>query len=354
MSNTSYTPSDIVKRMHEVLHLDSSLSEVSNQFDITTDSTWNDYTKSLLPIPIICMAIGLLAVLIFQISSCCYCCCKKKPLAPEYRDPNAPNTPLRNCWIAFAVFFVVVLVYDQSMIFGNEYLTDGVSTVNGGLDYLETTFTDLDNYGDQLNGQGDRLVADFQNSLDAGCAASQVFLNNMDEYFEYVDEYQSYVQDVPDQCSDAQDAVHQYAVDYKEKTVWVFYAMFIVCLLIFLFGMICKSKPTVFTGMCVTDIVMFLTFIICGVVMILLVSAPLALIRTLICTLFCAYIYFFVCSINHHTPTLTSTLSPLPLPSSPFLSYPFPSFVSSFLSSFLSCFRRCWWPTSAWSPPTTC
>jgi len=290
MSNTSYSPSDIVKRMHEVLHLDSGLSEVSNQFDITTDSTWNNYTKSLLPIPIICMAIGLLAVIIFQISSCCYCCCKKKPLAPEYRDPNAPNVPLRNCWIAFAVFFIIVLVYDQSMIFGNEYLSDGVSTVNGGLDYLEVTFNNLTSYGDQLDGQGDRLVADFQASISTGCAASNTFLANMDEYFSYVDEYQSYVEDVPGQCSDAQDAVHKYAVDYKDKTVWVFYAMFIVCLLIYLFGLLCKNKPTVFTGMCVTDIVMFLTFIICGVVMILLV-------RT--------YSKFVVLSRDLFPPTLT-------------------------------------------------
>jgi len=257
--------------MHQVLHLDSEARAVNGDFDITTESTWNDYTKSLLPIPILCAAIGLLGVFIFQMSACCYCCCKKRPVVPATRDSNASNIPLRNCWITFLFFLVAVLVYDQSLIFGNQYLGNGVSTVNDGLDYLETTFTTLNNDGDVLNTYGVQLLSDFENSVDRGCASSPAFVDSMDDYFSYINEYTSYVEDVPGQCADAQDAVHRYAVDYRDKTVWVFYGMFLVCLVIYLCGMAFSNKPVLFTGMCVTDLVMIFSFIICGTTMIILI-----------------------------------------------------------------------------------
>jgi len=165
-----------------------------------------------------------------------------------------------------------VLVYDQSLIFGNQYLGNGVSTVNDGLDYLESTFTTLNNDGNILNTYGVELLSDFENSVNRGCTSSPAFVDSMDDYFNYVDEYISYVEDVPGQCADAQDAVHRYAVDYRDKTVWVFYGMFLVCLVIYLSGMAFSNKPVLFTGMCVTDLVMIFSFIICGTTMIILVT----------------------------------------------------------------------------------
>lgn len=121
--NDSYSPSAVVQELHAILHLDPALQKSSNNFDITVESTWNDYTRSLLPIPIICMSIGLLAVCAFQIGACCACCCRK----PNTEVMTHGNDTLRYMRIAFFLAFLVVLFYDQSIIFGNKYLSDGVS-----------------------------------------------------------------------------------------------------------------------------------------------------------------------------------------------------------------------------------
>jgi hypothetical protein len=76
-----YSPSYIVRQTHDILHLDSRLNKVDNTFAITYDSQWNDYSKSLIPIPAICMVLGLSAIVILQIVLClriCFKNCREK------------------------------------------------------------------------------------------------------------------------------------------------------------------------------------------------------------------------------------------------------------------------------------
>lgn len=265
--NDTYSTSTMVEQMHQLPHLSSSLTTEDNTFDITVDSTWNSYTRSLLPLPLILMALALLSVVVFQCATCCAACCRKPNQAP------VQTSGLWNCRIAFFFALAVVLLFDQSLIFGSKYLGDGVSTADDGLDFVGNTFTLLDNYGSDLTADGDALQEDFTNSANINNCDEAATLNDyMDDYFTYVDEYTSLVSDVPGKVNDAQDALHKYGVDYKNKTIWVFYGMFIVCLGIYALGMLCSSKLVVFAGMTVTDCVQIFTFLLCGVQMIILVS----------------------------------------------------------------------------------
>jgi hypothetical protein len=269
-TNNSYTRQDIIEQVHEVPHLNSKLVEVSSTFDITPDSTWNEYTKSLLPMPLICLAIALLSVLVFQCTACCMCCCAKKPVT---RDSRTGWTNLRNCRIVFVIALLIVLFYDQSILFGSKYLGSGVSTANDGLDYISSTFTLLTTEGDTLTTDGNLALDDFNNAYTINnCNEAGTLSEYMDEYFTYVNDYTDLVSDIPGKCTDAQDALHKYGVDYKNKSIYVFYAMFIVCIAIYAVGMCFASKGVVFTGFCTADCVMIFTFLICGVTMIILVS----------------------------------------------------------------------------------
>jgi hypothetical protein len=266
--NISYAPQNIVEQMHQVLHLTHSLAVTDNTFDITIHSTWNDYTQSLLPIPLICMTLALLAVLVFQCTTCCVgCCCKRAEPDEELRKKH-----LRHYEIWFLLAFIVVLLFDQTLIFGSKYLGKGVDTADGGLDYVGDTFTLLNAYGADLTADGLVIQSDFINSANTNNCSEASSLNSyMDDYFVYVDDYTQQIQDIPNKVNDAQDALHKYGVDYKNKTVWVFYVMFIVCIVIYAVGLMLKQRVAVFVGITCSDLVMTLVFIICGVVMIILV-----------------------------------------------------------------------------------
>ena len=274
--NDTYSVSETVKEVHQILHLNSHGQSSSTDFGITISSTWNDYTKSLLPIPIICMSIALLALFIFEMWACCACCCRTEvdddlPLVQRRAKPV--DYSLRYYRIGFLVFLIILVGFDQSILFGNKYLTNGVSNADDGLNYLESTFTDLNDYGDVLLADGYLLQDDFTNAyVKDNCQQANTLNSYLADYFSYVQDYQSYVADVPDKCNNAQDALHTYGVTYKNKTVWVFYAMFLVTAGIYTIGMVLSNKWVIFGGFCCAELVMTFTFILCGVVMILLVS----------------------------------------------------------------------------------
>jgi len=132
----------------------------------------------------------------------------------------------------------------------------------------------LNTYGDDLNADGYNLQDDFNNSFyQEDCKAADSLNDYLSDYFNYIDEYLNYIQDVPDQLSDAQDSLDTYGVNYKNDTMWVFYAMFMVCMAIYAVGMCLKSKGVLFCGICAADCVVFFTFAMCTLEMIIVVSS---------------------------------------------------------------------------------
>ena len=269
--NDTYSPQTVVRQVHKILHLNSALEKQDNTFYITTESTWNGYTKSLLAIPIICMSLGLLSVLVFQCVSCFTACCRKPGAVDP--DPRQGYLNLLNLRIAFVVGLLIVLVYDQSILFGSSFLGDGVSTASDSLDYLDATFTTLNTYGDDLNDEDYELQEDFNKSYQINnCSQAEDLSSYISDYFGYVEDYTSLIVDIPDKVENAQDFLHQYGVDYKNKSIYVFYAMFIVCVGIYAVAMLFSQKWAVFAGIGTSNCVMTLTFIIVGVEMVILVS----------------------------------------------------------------------------------
>ena len=264
--NNTYTVQDVVKQMHRLPHLDSALQTTSNDFGIYTDSTWNDYTKSLLPLPLICMSLGLLSLLIFQCTVCCCGCFRKAPLPGTQRvNEWSATLSLRYLLGGFILMTVVVVLFDQVILFGNGYLSSGISTSDDALNYLQNTFNDLNTYGNDLIVDGYHLRNDFTNAtIKDNCQQAATLNAYLVDYFTYVDEYLSYISDVPDKCSNAQDALHQYGVHDKNSSIWAFYSMFIVCAGILLVGMLFSNKYVIFGGFCTMDLMLFFVFIFCS------------------------------------------------------------------------------------------
>lgn len=272
--NDTYSPSLVVKQIHHIPHLDSHLQDQSHDFDVSVDSTWNDYTRSLLPMPIICMTLAILSLFVFEIYRCCMCCsCCKGKLDPLINGGRTPGSNmLIYCRITVFILVLMVLSYDQSIFFGSAFISDGVSKADDALTYLYNTFSALNSYGGDLTSEGYVLQDDLTGAASNGCSQASGLSSYIDQYFSYVDDYMSYVQDVPDKCNNAQDSLDQYGNNYKTSSIWAFYAVFAVCLAIFTFSICATNKTAAWGGFCFSDLVLWFTFVLCGVEMFILVS----------------------------------------------------------------------------------
>ena len=274
MSNfTSYLPALVVRSVHKIPHLNAQLHHRNGAFGITAESQRNAYTNSLLPMPIICGGIGLLAVFFFQLIFSLYYFWKKRSTLPYIHDHRIPTDPLRNCRIAFVIVFITIMVYAQSIPVGNKYLATGMSNSEGRLNYLQSTFTTLTDDGNSLNTDGSLLQVDFSNSYTINnCAAAQQLDDFLPSYYADIGDYLSYVQDVPEKVEDFQSNMHLYAVKYKNRAVWIFYGWFVLIAPAFLVGMFFNSRKITFGAIGVAELIMCFSFLFCGVAMVIMVS----------------------------------------------------------------------------------
>ena len=87
--NDTYIPSTMVKSIHNLPHLNYLLKKQSNTWDITSDSYWNNYSKSVLTLPLI---IGLSGLLLFFILLCILSCCNKEEVEDNDEDEQQQHS----------------------------------------------------------------------------------------------------------------------------------------------------------------------------------------------------------------------------------------------------------------------
>lgn len=276
-TNGTYEIIDIVRQMHDVLHLDYHLKTQNSHYGITYESQWNSYSKSTLAVPIICSGLGLLILFTFQIVLCSRCCIRACKCGPPMVEVSAsPSHASRTSQVIFirtffGFFFFVTLVYCQSILFGNGYLSDGVDKANNALSYLETTFTSLDTYGNDLTAEGTSVESDINSAYSNGCTEAKLLISYFSDYFDYVDEYLSYVSPIPNKCEDASNELDTWGSTYKNRSVYVFYGVIMLCLILYLIGMLFSNKLTLYGGIAVSELVLFVMFVLCAVEMVILV-----------------------------------------------------------------------------------
>jgi hypothetical protein len=284
MTNSSYEEIPVARMMHEVVHINPfTWSSVSNDFGLTYETYWNDYSKSLVTIPVICMGIGIVAVLSLECFICWRpCCCKRLLLISPpstgnqttHRNPSAKQRfahRIRSLYRSFYILFILAIATNQVLIFGSYELTKGVHTAQDGVNYVKDLFNDLDDYGNELISDGVILQQDFQYSL-VSCPEAQPLYDGMDEYFQYVNEYLDFVSPVPQQCSDADNNLQKWGIHYQSDSIWELYGIIMIVLGLYLFGLLRVKKIVLQLVLHFTALLMLALFIWCGVEMVLLVS----------------------------------------------------------------------------------
>jgi hypothetical protein len=257
---------------------------VDSDFNITYSSQLNDYSKSLLAIPMICMALGIFGIIIFQISLCCRICvpaCRCIPkidtqatdgLIDEEEIKRATGPKYTSLLCIFLLFALFTLCAVQILIFGNSYLTNGVNSSLDSIDYVNTLFNGLDDDGNNLLTYGQVLYNDLNSAGNGGCTTASSLSTFYTSYKDSVDDYLSYVSPVPDKVSIIHDDLELWGNEYRANAVWVMYAVFIVLTLLYLIGVWAKNKIMLQLSIGLTEIIMILSFILIGVIMAIVVS----------------------------------------------------------------------------------
>ncbi|RYG69675.1 hypothetical protein EON64_02150 [archaeon] len=199
---------------------------------------------------------------------------------PKFRDDEVSAAavskamgPRFTLLVVIFIFFGLSTIFaDQMLIFGSVSLTKGVNRGIDALDFVQTTFTDLTNYGNNLTTDGNDIDYNLGQAAGIGCTQATTLQGYLPQYFGYVDDYLSYVEPVPDKCDDASNGLQKYGVHYKNASVWVLYGTILVGVALYSLGMICKSKLTLKIGIGITELLMLVLFLVVGVQMVIVVS----------------------------------------------------------------------------------
>lgn len=203
MSNSSfqfsYSPSSSVLALHNIPHLSESLTLMSNKFNLSDVSMNSPYGQSVVALPAVLLALGLLSLLILQLLLSMRCCCKCLKCGPSNKVASAElhNNTVRAektkliktrkaVFYLYYIFAFFVLLANLLLFYGNTGITEGTNTTADTLTFLHDMTASLKASGSDMIWVG----GDINNDVSASSCpyASNVqndiqsFLNNVYSY----------------------------------------------------------------------------------------------------------------------------------------------------------------------------
>ena len=251
--NNSYHASDLVRKTHQLPHWNRHLEPVDSTFSITTDSSWNSYTESVVVFPSIIGAAFLTAVVAFQVGLLCRCCFKSCACHPRDRHAsserqdstmrlyNGIKTSRRRCKVSFFLVLCIIIIADQGIFSAKYHMNHAVKTAKDSIDFFHDTFVVLEDAGYELENSGDEIYTQVNVSTST-CQEASNLLPYVESYEEYIDSYISYVDPIPDNAQDLKHTVYEYGIVSLNLVVFSFYAGVLFLLLLFIIAYFCKSE----------------------------------------------------------------------------------------------------------------
>ena len=282
MSQQTYNPLPIVTSSHDILHLDYQLKPTENDFGVTYNSRWNSYTQSLLPIPMLLATLGLLALIILNISLltraiCGYCKCA--PGERYYKNGHIDD----NVWVnkdlfsmnrLIKVFYVsafLAIILDQALFIGNQYITQGVNEGIDNLNSLSSTFTNLDTNANTMDTSSSTLSS---NANQCGTNANAINSNStiISQFSYSINSFLLQMSDIPSQINSKSDILSEYGTDLKNQIVWILYGAVILVVFSYEFGLWNSNKKMLQISIFISQLLILAFIIICAFEMMTVVS----------------------------------------------------------------------------------
>ena len=243
----NYDEISLVRKFHDLPHLNSDLESQSKEFDIRYEDTWpgNNYTDSLLTVPVICGCIGILLLILLQI----YLCISFSNGSPR-PNGNRKNSKSQPWCSGKRIFAIIVLVaftigaltVSQLPLSGNAELGRGVSHMKDGLDFLQETFDDLESDGEDMVDDGNTVLDEFSSAASSGCPLANNLNEFMEDYLKAADSYLDNVNNVPGEIRLYTKGINRWLVNFKNQWLWPIYAVSMVTIVLMLLGGLFKCN----------------------------------------------------------------------------------------------------------------
>lgn len=234
-----YEPSDNVRRMHALPHLDASLKRQSNDFD-----TSEEYGKSLVPFPAMLIAIALILIITFLFVLCSRCCCACAKCGPALEEQTKASVRFqRRKWkFLFIVLCALITIAAFTMLDGNKHLTRGTERAIDVMKDLEDTFLGFVSDGELLQQEGEEMEVIIDEASNSTCPpADDVLDPYMDDYFSAVEEFIDFAQPMANDLDDAAELVYRFGVRRKNEIIWEGFACILGMVGLYIVGLLCSS-----------------------------------------------------------------------------------------------------------------
>jgi hypothetical protein len=251
----SYEPSQYVRSMHASPHIniiDNRLVIVDNQFAIENGAYWNQYSKSLLPFPVIIACLETLVLIIVVVGICTnwFHSARNAKTAPTPVSTSEEEEVLirekkstSNYVLMATVFFALwALVTIQTLVFADRSMHDATHNLDDNLDYMYDVFSHVRADGEQLVALGTYMDGNLSKAVDTDCYPGELAQSNVDDFNEQVQKFSDSVDPLPGYLDSAYHGIHQYGKEDKSKAVWSVYAVSMVPPLAILTGLCVGNK----------------------------------------------------------------------------------------------------------------
>lgn len=267
----SYSLSWIVRQSHHLLHLGPDLKKASNQFDLSYGNYWNDYSRSLLPFPILCGVLGLVAVVAFQFFLLRRSDRSKALNSLAMTEHKAVTSVFSYIGGAFLFFVSLTMVVSQGLVFGGISLSNAVDTGRHGLDYVRGVFDDLSQDGHDMKGYGIDVALNLD-MAEATCPYAPALKKYLEEYFHSLNEFMSYVEPIPDRCDDGKGILERWGAHYENCAVWTMYSLILASIVFCALGKFRRSKSTIQVGVTFSQVAVVGGFVLAAIEMIIVMG----------------------------------------------------------------------------------
>lgn len=250
-ANATYDPTYLVHQVHNLPHLDGGLHPVSNEFNISADSTWNGYTQSLFTLPYIIFSVIFLSLIFFQLCLCCRCCFKQCSCGPGFDvESIMERYKLRKYFGSitylkrgFVIFAILALISDQFLIYGNDYLSTGFREGGDSFSFFTNTVQELDDNGNAMLIQGGFVTSDVNAAVSTmTCPLASQAITYIQQFNASVDDYLSIIDPLPGKINTVQNDYDNWINIINNIILWSFYSCLMVSIVPFVVGYRLQSK----------------------------------------------------------------------------------------------------------------
>lgn len=252
-----YIPNYLIVQTHNLEHKNFQGEKISNTFNITYQTNWNnvystEYIQSIIYLPYLIFAILFLLLIIFFIVLCCRFCLKWCNCQPNY-DVDKITQPevMKNYYNTvnlltriFIITCIVVVIADELIFTGSHHLDLGYNMGQDSLNFFYNSFDQLTNLGQQLELNGLLINNNILLASSTTCPSAYNMLNTSIDYNNDIQDYINLINPMTGKINSYHNFLTKFAFTWKNVIIFSFWGIVIFLVICFSLSIYYQSKLT--------------------------------------------------------------------------------------------------------------